>query len=136
MSYFVIKINRDLDGAAQIEGHPEEVKSLIKSYKFRKAISLKESFLELPGYHFSDEYPDNRLLTDFQDNTNELLVLSEKFSNILRSYNKDNLELLAIKLINHKGKVASDSYYICNIVGTLDCLDYEQSDFTLDAMDS
>jgi len=136
MAYFVIKADRDLKGAAQIEEHPKAVRDVIKSYKFSKGVALAGQFPQLPGYQMSDEYPDNRLLTDFQDNTDDLLIISQAFADIVKSLPHGQMEFLPIKIINHRNKVASDSYYLLNIIGTVDCLDLEKSTYKQSAMDA
>ncbi|OZG70967.1 hypothetical protein BTA51_22945 [Hahella sp. CCB-MM4] len=135
MKYYVL-LTGDVDDAAIIEGHPDEVTDVIAGYKFRKAVSLVKEFPALPGYSMDPEFPDNRLLTDSLDNTDELLIFSEALTDIVKSLEQENIELLPVKILDHRGKVASEKYNIINVVGTVDCIDWDNSKYVVSPMDS
>jgi len=127
MNYYVLVLDRDIPGTAIFKKHPPEVLERVKGYKFSKAISLEKDFPVDARYQMSSDYPDDRLLTDMQDNVMGLLIVSEPLANIIEEV-KNNVELLPIKLLDHRGKIAGDKYFIANIIGTIQCLDEEKSD--------
>jgi hypothetical protein len=76
---------------------------------------------------FSENYAQLRKLYDFVANTLLTLLVSEKVKNVLEGLEATNCEFIPITLLNHKGKVASTSHYLLNILGSEDAIDMEKS---------
>lgn len=62
-------------------------------------------------------------------NTDSLLIVHSELKKLIakRLTPRDEVEMLPLVIVNHKGRVASKDYFIINPVGTLDCLDYAKS---------
>lgn len=63
------------------------------------------------------------------------LVISGKLRRALEHEEVSDIEFLPIKIINHKGRVASDDYHICNPQRVIDCIDLARSRVTFSAIE-
>jgi len=70
----------------------------------------------------SDKYKGMQT-PDLLANTDSLLVVSERLKNVIQKYTQEHAEYLPVSIINHKGRIASDSYFIVNPIGTYACYD-------------
>ncbi len=131
MSYYLLLPDIGFSDRAVIEGHPAAVLSAIEDYEFADAESLTERFPERPRYELDLEYPNRQFITDYVENTDGLLVLSEKFINIVKQFEQGHMELLPIDIVGEQGDVVSERHCIVNLLGTCSCMDWEQSDYTM-----
>ncbi|MCX4030507.1 hypothetical protein H0A36_28645 [Endozoicomonas sp. SM1973] len=58
------------------------------------------------------------------------LLIRNKVKGLLEILGLDNIQYFKTKLINEKTKESTEDYYIANIIGTYDCVDYDKSDLT------
>ena len=91
--------------------------------------SLAKSFPSDAAFHMDPDFPKNLLLTDNLLNSDSAMVVSAKLADALRAQNVAKLEYLPVKIIDHKGKVASKDYSILNPLELVDCIDREKSKF-------
>lgn len=134
MEYYVLALNLALQDAAILAKHPAEVEREFDSV-LRKGVPLKRLMPPCPGYAMSEDYPERRALQAFQTNTLGLLVVSQEAREVLESGRGANIEFLPIRIIDHRGKVASAEYSIANVLGTVDCMDRERSVFKSSHLD-
>ena len=78
-------------------------------------------------YAMSKHFPDDVLLSDNFTVAGQVIV-----SEALRSYLQTSLadhaiEYLPVTIHDHKGRVASDKYFIVHPLGTVDCIDIDRS---------
>lgn len=100
--------------------------ALWSTVKLHAGISVAD---EYPGvtYSMHDQYPDDLLLSDNFNVAGQILV-SGKLKALLQEKLPDHaIEFLQISILNHKGRVASDDYYILHPLGLCDCIDVERS---------
>lgn len=84
---------------------------------------------------FSDHFPQLRKVYDFVTNTLATLFVSDRVRQILEEMGARNCEFRPITLLNHKGKVASSSHFLLNVLGSEAAIDMEQSVYKMDAME-
>ena len=59
----------------------------------------------------------------------EYLIVSGKVKAILEKEALTNIEYLPVLIYDQKKRCASSDYYIANILGSIDCLDHEKSEY-------
>lgn len=132
MDYFVMaRAPNETGQVAQIDDHPDDLP--IKGYKFRKGIALKVLLNEPLIYTFSNETPKGRRLIDLQPNSEGLFIVSPKLKAVFEG--QSNIEFIRIRLLDHRGNVASEDYHLANVLDPLDCIDLKQSEYRLDKLD-
>lgn len=67
---------------------------------------------------------------DVIDNALGYLMVGERMRDLLKAHATAEIEFLRFKLLNHKGRVASDRCYIINVLGTVDCVDLDRTEGT------
>ncbi len=91
------------------------------------------------GVEMGDIYPDNvkfqmskdkpgKIISDYIDCALSYMIVTQKFKDILESEISDGIEYLHFTLLNHRGRVADPDCYIVNVLGTVDCVDYEKTE--------
>jgi hypothetical protein len=79
-------------------------------------------------------FPKDIDLADSLDGTT-FVIVSDAVRSFLDSAAVPQIETLPIKIIDHKGRVASDAYYILNPLAAVDCIDEDASAVELDLLD-
>lgn len=85
---------------------------------------------EYPGdvsYQMSDFLPDDILLSDNFYVAGQILVSGELKAYLLTALRNHPLEFLPVSILNHKGRLASNDYFILHALGVHDCIDLERS---------
>lgn len=67
------------------------------------------------------------MLTDFVLNTINVLIVSNKVRAIFKNEAVANIEYLPIVILDKKGRVKSEDFSVANLLGSVDCLDAENS---------
>jgi hypothetical protein len=130
MNYFVLKTNAP-DGGL-IEMYPPKSPT---DWKFDEGKSLIKEFPRAAAVQFSDNYPDARKLYDFQTNTLQAFIISERARKLLESLEVNNAEYLPVDIKDHKGQVVGKNYAILNLLGGEDAIDMEKSDYKMDSLE-
>jgi hypothetical protein len=87
------------------------------------------------SFKMSPKHPKDVTLLDHISNLENVLLISPKFRDVLRSQGLKELEFLPVKILDHKGRVASKEYSILNCLRVVDCVDQKKSDFSWDELD-
>ncbi len=129
MKYSIIKLFSGSDGA-YLSGLPSEGP---KDYEYSKGISLLDRHPkgEDAEMFFDPDYPDKIVLNDFLDNLDSLLIGNSKVREVLEGLDIKNIEYLPIRVMDHKDKLASSEYFILNVLGGVDVIDMENSEFRM-----
>ena len=115
---------------AQITKLPPELNDNL--WKLHKGISCSDWFPENVTFELS---PNSGIkLTDFIPNVLHFILVSDKLKSILEGAS-GQFEYFPIELLNARGKKVSKPYFLANLVGTLDCLDKQNSEFEMSSMD-
>ena len=103
-------------------------------FELRYGIPRAESWPTDALMRMNPEYKTSIRLSDALDNRSFLIVaskaLKEFFERELEKEDVPTIEYLPVTIYNHKGRVASDEYFIVHQVGTEDCIDLDQSTLT------
>ena len=75
-------------------------------------------------------------LTDSIPNTDRHIIASEKLKELLEArVSPGSIEFLPVRLRNPKKKLVDKKYFVANVLKTVGCVDKEQSEFVMDAID-
>jgi hypothetical protein len=118
MSCFLLFPDRSRADYAFLSKHPDHG---IEGFEFRQGKSLAARFPAGAEYAMDPDYPDRRTLYDLQPNAMAVLVVSAAFRALLEG--DAQVELLPIRILDHRGKVASADHCIVNPLGFVDCID-------------
>jgi hypothetical protein len=109
MKYLVLALTRS-QGICTLESI-----SNVKNFHYLTlGKSMKDSFPLDASMAMNREKPNNVALADALWNTSSLMVVSGKFKNALEGIPGalEENEILNVKIINHKGRVVKDPYFI------------------------
>jgi hypothetical protein len=105
-----------------------EFEGVEKSFQLRKGISRADSFPANATFTMNPEFPNDTLLADNLFNTNLFIVASIKVKNFLEGQKILQMEYLPVKIVDHKGRVASSEYFIIHPIDPVECIDLKSSD--------
>lgn len=106
-----------------------------KAYEFDKGVPQAGKFPADAYFRMSDDYPDNLQLGDVLENTSDLLVISARFRDLLEENDLKNNEVIPVKIMNHKGRLVDEPYFIIHQINQPDWIDREQSDLEVNDID-
>lgn len=86
--------------------------------------------------HMDPNYPKNVELPDNVRNQPDAIVVSTRLKEFLESKDLINTEYLPVQIVNHKGKLAADDYFLLNFYKQQDCIDKDNSDLMWNPIDS
>ena len=78
-------------------------------------------------FYMAPEFPGINI-PDLVWNAFEYFIVSDKLKKILEVYlEKQQVEYIPCRIINHKGRVGADNYFVINIIGSVDCVDLKNT---------
>ncbi|CAM2006477.1 imm11 family protein [Acanthopleuribacter pedis] len=127
MDWYEIDVtpSHDLDFAFLREPLPEEVRADRYKVLFGEG-RFGDDYPEEPKVYMSKKDPGMKL-GDFIGNTGNALVFSKRVKEVMHidELNMPKMEFLPVWIHNHKRRLASKDYFICNVLETADVLDKE-----------
>ncbi|TFZ02001.1 imm11 family protein [Ramlibacter humi] len=131
MNYYTWLVDDEDDSFAWFLDTPKEL--METDYLLRKGNPCKEWFTEGMVFDLSEER--GSALTDAIPNTDRLLVVSEKLKDLLeRHAPEDSIEFLPVRLRTPEGRLIPQAYFVANVLGTVACVNREESKFTMNAI--
>lgn len=84
---------------------------------------------EYPGviYEMDNEFPDDLTLSDNFKVAGQVIVSGNLKAWLQEKLPDHAIEFLKVSILNHKGRLASDDYYILHPLGLCDCIDVDRS---------
>lgn len=127
MEYFIWK-QQYIDEYVMLNGVIEEVED---EHLLTKGISFKDKWSKDAFTKFDDDFPDSLKLVDNLCGTN-YIIISKPLKEFLKKNTSANVEYLPLKILNHKGRVASEDYFFLNPLDIVDCIDKDSSELVWD----
>lgn len=75
-------------------------------------------------------------MTDYAVSDLGCSIVSERLKKVFDSAGIENIQYFKTRIIKRKGTPVLDKFYIANIIGLEDCIDFEKSEMDIDAEDS
>jgi hypothetical protein len=130
MNYFVLMTKAP--GAGVIEMYPPKSPA---GWKFDEGESLIKQYPKKAVVQFSSNFPEDRALSDFQENILSAFIISEKVRGVLESLKITNAEYLPVSILDHKGQVVGKNYAFLNLLGGEEALDMEKGVYRMNSLD-
>jgi len=131
MEYEVIDtLPQEHDHLARVKTPIRSAEGVVFINKFMKGVHCGDTYPATARIAMDPEWPAIQL-GGMVANTSRVLVVHETLKSLIQAAMKpqDEIEFLPLAIINHKGRLASQAYFIVNPIGTLDCLDQKRSKF-------
>jgi hypothetical protein len=106
------------DGVAKLGG----LKGVKNSYQIDDGASRLDGWPTDATFKMSDRYKKDIGLADSMASS-ELHVGSQRLKDALTEAGAANIEYLPVQIINHKDRLASDTYFVINPLTVIDCVD-------------
>lgn len=97
------------------------------SHRMATGIAMGEAYPTGARVRMAPDKPGIRL-PSIVSNTNAFLIVDEPTRSVIEASETGEIEYLPLGIVNHKGRLASDHYFIVNPIGALDCMHLEHSD--------
>jgi hypothetical protein len=106
------------------------------SWDLIRGRSLQGKLTGAAQYVMSPREPRAIKLADCIENSDGTIIASKRVADFLRSKEIRGVEYVPVSIINHKGRVATDDYWMVNILAIQDCLDLAQCKPTYNAINA
>ena len=93
-----------------------------------RGVPFKGAFPTAAQYQMSNDHKKRTGLNDDLPNTDCLKVCSARLVELLEKKHLENVEYLPVRILNHKGKLASKDYFIVHPIIPQDALDSDASE--------
>ena len=116
----------------RIQDRPREVE---RKYELLQGVPRLETWPESVVLDFSKHRAEGLFLPDTVDNAFGWILVSGACKAALDAVPDDDVEFLPVTIRNHRGRVASDDYWIVNVLRLVEAVDRQRSEFEPDAAD-
>ena len=127
LSNYVIWTYKSVDGACALK----DLRGLEKSYRLNNGTPLAAHFPPDVELHMHPDYPNDILVPDNVLNADLVIVASPRLQECVRSHSPPEVEYLPVRVIDHKGRLASAEYAIIHPLHPVDCIDRQRSVFRI-----
>lgn len=105
----------------------KRIEGVERKWDLTKGVPRKKGFASDALMRMDANAPHDTILFDFVDNVNRFIVVSPALTEFLTEQNISHVEYLPFRIIDHKGRVASNDYRILHPLQPIDCLDAKES---------
>ena len=128
---FLIWKYKSVDGACVLK----DLRGLEKTFRLNNGTPLAAGFPGDVAFHMHPDFPTDLLLVDNLLNSDMVIVASKRLQDCVRAQSPSEVEYLPVKIIDHKGRIASKDYAIIHPVRPVDCIDKQHSVFETNPID-
>lgn len=121
MSNYVIWYNRQRNNECTLR----DFVGMDNTFPLTAGLSLEASFPDDSSFAMDADEPTKFGLTDSLSNTNQVIVASEALSEFFKKNAVPSVEYLPTKIIDHKGRLLKDKYFILHPINPVDCLNLD-----------
>ncbi|GAA5182354.1 hypothetical protein GCM10025771_31450 [Niveibacterium umoris] len=113
----------------------QDISGFEDTYKLKNGTPLTGQFPRGVSLHMNPDFPDDLALGDSLLNSDMIVVGSARLKDFLIARAIPNLEFLPVAIVDHKGRLASEDYFIVHPTVPVDCLDRKASAYEEDILD-
>jgi hypothetical protein len=106
-----------------------KITGLERLFRLNNFTPLAEGFPDDVRLHFHPDFPTDLQLLDNMRNTDNIAVVSARLKQAIQDRTTSGVEYLPVSLVDHKGRTASDQYFIIHPVDPIDGVDRDESVF-------
>lgn len=129
-SNYVIWQFKSVDGACVLK----DISGMDQQYRLNDGTPLAREFPANVSFHMDPDYPTDLLLVDNLLNADMLIVASARLKEFLEARDLEKIEYLPVHIIDHKGREASNGYFIVHPLEPVTCVDENASVFERDLL--
>jgi len=100
-------------------------------WKLFEGEPIADQFPETVRLKFSPSRPDNIRLYDFVNNTLLLRIVSKRVRVIFDQFSIDQVEYIPVDIMDHQGNLASNDYFLMNVMKTQPIIDMERAKYKM-----
>lgn len=126
--YWIWANERSDEYELRIDGVPPIIEENDWSFDLGQYVVDSVSLIDVPFTIQPDEHMTDNLIAPGCRG----LLINRKIREILNDVGVDNIQYFKTRLVNSSSGEIGEDYMIANIVGKVDCLDYERSELELD----
>lgn len=97
-------------------------------HKLKRGAPVADRFPDDAVFRMDPEFPKDLQLGDVIRNDGGFLLVSRRVRQCVEDYQVENTEYLPVRIINHKGRIASEDYFLINPLQIVDAIDLDKSD--------
>ncbi len=105
----------------------EDLEGFEDFHAVRQGFSLANSPPGQLTMSMYSEEPRNAVLPDYVENMKQLVIVSPRLKEFLEAQKVSHIEYYPLEIIDHKGKVASDEYFVAHLIDSVECIDTDAS---------
>ena len=105
-------------------------------YLLDQSTPLSEQFPSDARIRMNPNFTDRLVLGDSIASGSNILVLNGRARALFEEQGANNIEWLPVAVLNHKKKPVKESYFIANILSSVDCIDKSKSVLGWNPIDS
>jgi hypothetical protein len=121
-AYLVWRPGTKKDGICKLKG----LTGVPKSFQIDNGVSRLEGWPAEAAAAMNPDFPKDLGLADSLPGAT-FQVISGKAKQFIEKAAPGNIEFLPMKIINHKGRLASEDYFVVNPLEMVDCIDKDAS---------
>ncbi len=125
--YWIMLPSREKDSDAYISGIAEEL--IINSIRLDTGKYVNYSLINT--YLNLGDTPYERIIDVLESGGANGIALNKKTKGIFEKLELNNIQYFDTKVIDKKKEISLDEWYLANIIGLVDCIDYENSELVL-----
>jgi hypothetical protein len=111
------------------------LKNVADIWQLAKGIPRAKGFPKDALFEMDPKFSKFVALADNIDNVDRALVVSKRLKEFIEARKPADVEYLRVSIIDHKGKAASDEYFVVHPVCVVDCIDQQRSVLRWNAID-
>ncbi len=106
----------------------DDLEGFESNWDVSQGISLADKPPEQLSMSMYAEQPRNMVLPDYVKNMDSLMIVSPRLKAFLEAQEVNHVEYYPLEIIDHKGKVASDEYFVAHLIDPVNCIDPDASE--------
>jgi hypothetical protein len=103
------------------------LRGVTDEYEITRGVSRANGFPSDASFQMNKRFPKQVALADSAHNRARMVVVSEPLKELIEGRTPPSVELLPVRIINHKGRDAGKPYWVVNPLAIVDCIDQTAS---------
>lgn len=105
-----------------------------KQYEVKRGVSRANGWPDDAHFKMDEDYPKQVALADNLSNMDDIVVVSNTLKELVEGRAPPSLEILPVRVINHKGRDAGAPFWILSPLAVVDCIDLAASNALFGAL--
>lgn len=111
------------------------LRNVPRQFEINRGISRAHGFPADAHFTMNKAYPKQVAVSDSLENMDDMVVVSAALRDFVETQAPRSLEILPVRIINHKGRDVGQPFWILNPLEIVDCIDQAASKVRFGALD-